>query len=516
MRKTDCRQDCLGKPNRLTRLRRLPVLKVTDDSEATTRHKRLAMGLWTKATTVDGQASHPPNAQKRARLVCKREGQKDRVFLLSSTTTVIGGGADSHIQLIDSRVSEQHGVIRRTGAVWSLEDLDSRGGLTVNGKRVEHHDLSDGDQIAVGPFLLEFQASTDDRGRSLNIDLSPGAWDTQTCHSTSANRALLSAIGSCHPQSPGSAQTRSRSDSRGTIESTWQRLDPPQAKASPYVPGRTVDDVRFSVTSPVLVAGMSHLVSVWAHLAAQREQVVAMAREEIAGNSIRVTGEGPVAISRGSVLTVRVSIAGLDVTPHEKTISWTGEVGKAGFAVTVPKQREPGTYPGTAIVLAAGLPVLRVDFVVEVANTERPATPVETAEHRYRRPFASYASEDRDAVLARIQGMLKVAPALDVFLDVVSLRSGEHWQERLRQEILERDVMYLFWSGAASRSEWVDWEWRCALHERGVDFIDPCPLVSPTEVRPPELLADRVHFNDWILAYMSWKATGGRTDAHGS
>ena len=69
------------------------------------------------------------------------------------------------------------------------------------------------------------------------------------------------------------------------------------------------------------------------------------------------------------------------------------------------------------------------------------------------------------------------------------LRSGDHWQERLRAEILRRDVLYLFWSEAASKLTWVEWEWRCALQERGIDFIDPVPLVSPQEVPPPPELA---------------------------
>src|SRR6202030_1216765 len=104
-------------------------------------------------------------------------------------------------------------------------------------------------------------------------------------------------------------------------------------------------------------------------------------------------------------------------------------------------------------------------------------------------------------VLARIQGMQKVAPELDVFLDVLHLRSGQDWASRLQTEIPARDVFYLFWSSDASRSAWVEREWRCALETRGLDFIDPVPLASPREVPPPAELASK-HFNDWVLAFM--------------
>jgi len=279
---------------------------------------------------------------------------------------------------------------------------------------------------------------------------------------------------------------------------------------SPFVPGDTVDVVQFSVTSAVMVPGASNIVSVWAHLGTQREQVVVMAREESGSAEIRITSEGPAEISRGTVLTVRMSVQDLNVDPPEKTILWRGEIGKAGFAVSVPKKVTLGPKRGTAVILISGVPIMKIFFIVEVASKARNAQPVAVKERRYNRAFASYASQDRDAVLARIQGMLKAAPNLDVFLDVAKLRSGEHWQDRLREEIVTRDVMYLFWSEAASHSKWVEWEWRCGFRERGIEFIDPCPLAPPTKVPPPGELADKLHFNDWVLAYMSGEAAGRR------
>jgi hypothetical protein len=97
--------------------------------------------------------------------------------------------------------------------------------------------------------------------------------------------------------------------------------------------------------------------------------------------------------------------------------------------------------------------------------------------------------------------MQKVAPQLDVFVDTAALHSGQHWADRLMEEIRRRDVFYLFWSRAAADSAWVEREWRCALQARGLDCIDPVPLESPEDVRPPRELAD-LHFNDWMLAYM--------------
>jgi hypothetical protein len=40
---------------------------------------------------------------------------------------------------------------------------------------------------------------------------------------------------------------------------------------------------------------------------------------------------------------------------------------------------------------------------------------------------------------------------------------------------------------------------------RGVDYIDPVPLVSPDLVPPPPELA-QLHFNDWVLAFVHYES----------
>jgi hypothetical protein len=118
----------------------------------------------------------------------------------------------------------------------------------------------------------------------------------------------------------------------------------------------------------------------------------------------------------------------------------------------------------------------------------------------HRKAFASYASQDRNDVLTSIQGMQKAAPGLDVFFDEANLRSGADWEQELKRVIPECDIFYLFWSAAAKESRWVDMEWRWALERRGIEFIDPVPLISPEEVPPPGELGGK-HFKDWVLAY---------------
>jgi hypothetical protein len=269
----------------------------------------------------------------------------------------------------------------------------------------------------------------------------------------------------------------------------------PRAPKAPRPP----DHLYFTVTAPHLVRPRDQFViNVWAHLARQRELVIRQAREAAAGEIV-AQPKGPVEVARGAVLSVQVRVEGIIIEELEDTVLWSGEIANATFVATVPHRTRERRRVGVATVRAGGLRIAEIPFVITVGRvSDREAVshegdPLRTA-------FASYASGDRDAVLDRVQGMQKVAPQLEVFLDVLKLRSGEDWAKKLWKAIPEHDVFYLFWSRSASRSEWVEKEWRCALKTRGLDFIDPVPLVSPENVPPPRELASK-HFNDWVLAF---------------
>ena len=237
-------------------------------------------------------------------------------------------------------------------------------------------------------------------------------------------------------------------------------------------------------------------------MAQQREEMIKRAQQDAGSTLLRHKSKGAVPLERGTLLRVRVAVPGFEISDAEDTIIWEGEIGNASFPIRAPGSMALGTYPCLAHVYANGLQAAKIHFILEVASQSSAVRPVESEHHTIRSAFASYASADRDEVLARVQGIQKALPDLDVFLDVASLRSGQVWAERLSAEILRRDIFYLFWSKAASQSEWVRREWQLALANRGPHFIDPVPLIDPREAPPPPELAGHLHFNDWVLAYM--------------
>jgi hypothetical protein len=272
------------------------------------------------------------------------------------------------------------------------------------------------------------------------------------------------------------------------------------------------DVVHFGVTCPETLASPdAAVVDVWAFPPHQRHRILEIAREEHRKSPALVT-QGPARVARGTQLQARLWFEDLDIPDPLNSMFWDGEIAKTTFVVKVPSMVTPGPKRGTVTILMAGIPIARLSCVVEVelrawigmARTSR----MFFDSVRRRKAFASYASRDRHEVMARVQGLEKAG--VDVFVDVKNLRSGEHYEARLLEEITSRDVFFLFWSKAASVSEWVEKEWRFALARRGLNFIDPIPLASPERVPPPRELAGTLHFDDWTVAYASAMASAPR------
>jgi hypothetical protein len=267
----------------------------------------------------------------------------------------------------------------------------------------------------------------------------------------------------------------------------------------------TADEVHFTVTAPASIApGGSAELIIWAHLREDDELVARKAMVTLAIPSIQrllSRSVGPVAISKGTVISVFTQLEDLAVAnPHSRML-WSGSLGCTNVIVTVPKNAHHGTRRGTSFISLNGVEVARIDFLLLIGRNRRHRKELSAEINRYRRAFASYASEDRDAVLMHVHGMRKIAVNLNVFVDVVSLRSGDDWAQELYKAITGADVFYLFWCRHALRSEWVQREWRWAYDTRGSAFINPVPLESPEAAPPPPELSGK-QFNDPLLSFL--------------
>lgn len=96
----------------------------------------------------------------------------------------------------------------------------------------------------------------------------------------------------------------------------------------------------------------------------------------------------------------------------------------------------------------------------------------ETSGTSYQRIFISYARADLEIVRKYYQA--QVAAGHEVFMDVVSIRTGDNWVEAVKAAIEKADFLQLFWSVNAKHSEVVSLEWQYMLEKH-------CPEKTPVE-----------------------------------
>jgi DNA-binding winged helix-turn-helix (wHTH) protein len=84
-----------------------------------------------------------------------------REVLLRKAQTIIGRDLDVDVQLESALISRRHARISIDGTNVLIEDLGSRNGTFVQGRRVDAPiPLAHGDEIRIGPILLTFRVSS--------------------------------------------------------------------------------------------------------------------------------------------------------------------------------------------------------------------------------------------------------------------------------------------------------------------------------------------------------------------
>lgn len=87
-------------------------------------------------------------------------------YLLDSDVTTVGRHPEADIFFDDVTVSRRHAEITRTGTSFELVDQRSLNGTYVNGERVDRAVLTNGAEVRVGKFRLNFFVSPADLARA--------------------------------------------------------------------------------------------------------------------------------------------------------------------------------------------------------------------------------------------------------------------------------------------------------------------------------------------------------------
>ncbi len=258
---------------------------------------------------------------------------------------------------------------------------------------------------------------------------------------------------------------------------------------------------QFHAWAPAAVApGSTVAIDLWIALPGQAAQVTSRAR--LAND---VAASSPMADDGSPQVALQLRIDGVLPSPHSQRLAWKSRPDRVRFAVLVPARTRPGAHAARVKLTVGGLPVGELSFVLKVvpgADSNPPLEDMQAVRHMLRSAYASFAPTERDEVLACVQALQQVAPGLDVFVDAPQLRSSEQWRERIERELARRERLFLFWSGAAAESPWVDFEWRLMMRHGGPSLIDAVLLEPPRLAPlPPELA-------DLASAEVRWRKTG--------
>lgn len=300
------------------------------------------------------------------------------------------------------------------------------------------------------------------------------------------------------PAPQGSA-TSGTHPGRRIRDRSRRRSPSPNEPAAPVPepPATATDSFGLAVFAHQVPRGSDFILEVWAF--APNDATGAREEASRSGPQVQKGSRTPIRAPTGSSVTLRLRLDGfrLEDPPFDFFI-WDGQRMNVAFQVEVPDTLAEGTYVGSIAVELGGTLLSRVYFRIRVmGNLRLRLEHLPTTVMRFGSAFASYASEDRSEVLRVVRGC--VLAGVDVFVDVLSLRTGLQWRAQLERDIEAKELFYLFWSQRGAASTEVEHEWRIALEHKGLDRIWSIPLEPPNEVPPPPELAD-LHFNDSYLA----------------
>ena len=303
------------------------------------------------------------------------------------------------------------------------------------------------------------------------------------------------------------AQRRKQENERRRIEE--ERASQAAAAAAAQKPVAMDENVQFTVfrRSAIQPEHWYPLLA-FAHLADRRpdappdepdpiEEVKAQARQLLGddmGKFRSATEDSGYPVAREGELRFVPHMDGVTFNPPERRFLWTESVHREDFRLRADKSMDGHVARGALSVFYGNLLLAEVQLSIKVDRKPAESHEEETHARPYRRIFASYSH--RDTAIVEEFERHAVATGDRYLRDVVTLRAGEVWDQRLLEIMKQADVFQLFWSWNALSSPLVREEWRQALALNRPHFVRPVyweePLPEQAGLPPVELR--RLHF----------------------
>jgi hypothetical protein len=212
-----------------------------------------------------------------------------------------------------------------------------------------------------------------------------------------------------------------------------------------------------------------------------------------------VRADSEVGLLRGTDLLFEPWVDTGEFNPAQASVRWEEPIHRVEFRLRVPSSSDGRRLSGGLRVFVGPLLIGEVLFQLPVsatATTANAATTHESAK-RFRQIFASYSHRDIE-VVEEVERYVTLTGDR-YMIDVKTLRSGEIWDERLRELIDAADIFQLFWSRNAMYSPYVRQEWEYALQLSREGFVRPVYWEEPLPEDPqhdlPTSELRKLHFS---------------------
>lgn len=256
-----------------------------------------------------------------------------------------------------------------------------------------------------------------------------------------------------------------------------------------------VSDVEVSAVAPKqMQVGEYSIVTVTLYAEQYRKIVDDMIAQS--SDPVQEKHGSPMQAQDHAKITVSLSADGVDIEEEQQIQYWNQKYLIFDFPVILKSDWKKTTVLFKGVISINDVPASKISFLVKCRDykVQQP----EIKRRDIHSAFVSYSRRDISQVAFVMMGIRKARPDLEMFFDVESMHSGEDWEKRIKREIDEKDILFLCWSVHASKSAWVDREWRYAYERKGADGIDPIPLESAQKCPPPKEL-EKKHFNENLL-----------------
>ncbi len=109
---------------------------------------------------ITNELKNPTEVGVHYRLLCMTGPNKGNVYYLIGKRIIIGRGEATDIQIVDTKISREHGELSFSENAYTITDLGAQNGIIVNDHKIKQKKLNDGEKIVIGQTVFKYNVIT--------------------------------------------------------------------------------------------------------------------------------------------------------------------------------------------------------------------------------------------------------------------------------------------------------------------------------------------------------------------